>query len=53
MRQLVVEYDATGAGPEAVRSALGRESRVAVLVQAHSYLVARYGFDGFRIGHVK
>jgi len=53
MRQLVVEYDATAPGQEAVRSALGRNPVLSVLVQAYSYLVARYGFDGFRIDTVK
>jgi glycosidase len=53
MRQLVVEYDATAPGQEAVRSALGRNPVLSVLVQSHSYLVARYGFDGFRIDTVK
>jgi hypothetical protein len=53
MRQLVVEHDATAPGQEAVRSALGRNPVLSVLVQSHSYLVARYGFDGFRIDTVK
>jgi glycosidase len=53
MRQLVVEYDATVPGQEAVRRALGRNPVLSVLVQAYSYLVARYGFDGFRIDTVK
>ena len=53
MRQLVVEYDATAPGQEQVREALGRHPVLSVMVQAHSYLIARYGFDGFRIDTVK
>ncbi len=53
MRQLVVEYDAAVAGQEAVRRALGRHPVLSALVGAYSYLLARYGFDGFRIDTVK
>jgi glycosidase len=53
MRQLVVEYDASVPGQESVRQALGRHPVLSVLVQAYSYLIARYGFDGFRIDTVK
>ncbi|MBK8475794.1 MAG: alpha-amylase [Opitutaceae bacterium] len=53
MRQLVVEYDATVPGQEELRRALGRNPVLSVLVRAHAYLIARYGFDGFRIDTVK
>jgi len=53
MRQLVVEYDATVTGQEAIRRTLGKNPVLTVLVQAYSYLIARYGFDGFRIDTVK
>ncbi len=53
MRQLVVEYDASVPGQEAMRQALGRNPVLSALVQAHAYLIARYGVDGFRIDTVK
>jgi len=53
MRQLVVEYDAAVAGQEAVRQSVGRNPVLSILIQAYSYLIARYGFDGFRIDTVK
>jgi glycosidase len=53
MRQMVVEYDASVPGQEAVRAVLGKTPVLSVLVRAYSYLIARYGFDGFRIDTVK
>jgi glycosidase len=53
MRQLVVEYDATVPGQEALRDRYGVTPVLAVLIRAHQYLVARYDFDGFRIDTVK
>jgi glycosidase len=53
MRQLVVEYDATVQGQEALRDRYGVSPVLNILVRAHEYLVARYDFDGFRIDTVK
>jgi len=53
MRQLVVEYDATVPGEEAIRARLGAAPVLNLLIRAHAYLVARYDFDGFRIDTVK
>jgi len=53
MRQMVVEYDASVPGQEAIRAALGKNPVLSVLVRAYSYLIARYSFDGFRIDTVK
>ncbi|HLP14686.1 MAG TPA: alpha-amylase family glycosyl hydrolase [Bacteroidota bacterium] len=53
MRQMVVEYDATVPGQEAVRRAFGKNPVLSLLIQAYSYVIARYDFDGFRIDTVK
>ena len=53
MRQLVVEYDATTPGQEALRARYGISPVLSILIRAHQYLMARYDFDGFRIDTVK
>jgi len=53
LRQLVVEYDASVAGQEALRRKFGKNPVLSILVHSYSYLIARYGFDGFRIDTVK
>ena len=53
MRQLVVEYDATKPGQEALRARYGVTPVLSILIRAHQYLMARYDFDGFRIDTVK
>lgn len=53
MRQLVVEYDATVPGQEALRAALGPNPVLSILIRAYSHLVARFELDGFRIDTVK
>jgi glycosidase len=53
MRQLVVEYDATVTGQEALRARYGISPVLAILIRAHQYLIARYDFDGFRLDTVK
>ena len=53
MRQLVVEYDATTPGQEALRARYGITPVLSILIRAHQYLMARYDFDGFRIDTVK
>lgn len=53
MRQLIVEYDATVAGQEAIRREFGPLPVLSILVQSYAYLVAKFDFDGFRIDTVK
>ncbi len=53
MRQLVVEYDATVAGQEALRERYGISPVLGILIRAHHYLIAKYDLDGFRIDTVK
>jgi glycosidase len=53
MRQLVVEYDASVPGQEAVRGRYGVRPVLGILIRAHHYLLARYDFDGFRLDTVK
>jgi glycosidase len=53
MRQLVVEYDAAAAGDQDLLARHGRFPVLDILVKAHTYLIARYDFDGFRIDTVK
>lgn len=53
MRQLVVEYDATAPGQEALRAAHGVRPVLGMLIRAHQWLVARFDLDGFRIDTVK
>lgn len=53
MRQLVVEYDATQPGQEALRARYGIAPVLSILIRAHQYLLARYDFDGFRVDTVK
>jgi glycosidase len=53
MRQLVVEYDATAPGQEALRAARGPRPVLDLLIRAHQWLVARFDVDGFRIDTVK
>lgn len=53
MRQLVVEYDATAPGQEALRARYGIAPVLSILIRAHQYLMACYDFDGFRIDTVK
>ncbi len=53
LRQLLVEYDATLPGQEQLRNSLGKNPVLTALIQAYAYLIARYGFDGFRIDTVK
>lgn len=53
MRQLVVEYDATARGQEALRARYGIRPVLSILIRAYTYLVARYDIDGFRIDTVK
>ena len=53
MRQIVVEYDASVAGQEALRAQYGIRPVLSILIRAYSYLVARYDIDGYRIDTVK
>ncbi|MGD9616441.1 MAG: alpha-amylase family glycosyl hydrolase [Alphaproteobacteria bacterium] len=53
MRQLVVEYDATVPGQEALRAEYGPHPVLNILIRAHQYLIARFDIDGFRIDTVK
>lgn len=53
MRQLVVEYDASVPGQEALRSRYGISPVLAILIRAYSYLMARYDLDGYRLDTVK
>ena len=53
MRQLVVEYDASTPGQEALRARYGITPVLSILIRAHQYSMARYDFDGFRIDTVK
>lgn len=53
MRQLVVEYDARGAGQETLRARYGAFPVLSVLIRAYAFLMARYDFDGYRIDTVK
>jgi glycosidase len=53
MRQLVVEYDATGPGQEALRDKYGVSPVLNILIRSYAYLMARYDFDGYRIDTVK
>jgi glycosidase len=50
MRQLCVEYEATGDDP---RLAVGRFPTLTALLRIYEYWVARYDIDGFRIDTVK
>ncbi len=53
MRQMVVEYDATVPGQEAIREKLGQHPVLNALIRCYSYLIARFDFDGFRMDTVK
>jgi glycosidase len=53
MRQLVVEYDASVAGQEELRTRYGISPVLSILIRAHQYLIAKYDVDGFRIDTVK
>ena len=53
MRQLVVEYDASVPGQEALRARYGISPVLGILIRAHSYLMARYDLDGYRLDTVK
>ncbi len=53
MRQMVVEYDASQPGQEALRARYGVSPVLNILIQSHAYLIARYDLDGFRIDTVK
>jgi glycosidase len=52
-RQLVVEFDATVSGQEAVRAIYGPRPVLNILIQAYQYLIAKFDFDGFRIDTAK
>jgi glycosidase len=52
-RQLVVEYDATTGGQEAVRARYGARPVLNILILAYQYLIAKFDFDGFRIDTAK
>jgi len=53
MRQLVVEYDASAPGQEALRARYGISPVLGILIRAYSYLMARYDLDGYRLDTVK
>ncbi|HEY0796592.1 MAG TPA: alpha-amylase family glycosyl hydrolase [Acidisarcina sp.] len=53
LRQLVVEYDASVAGQEDLRSQFGIAPVLSILIRAYQYLIAKYDIDGFRIDTVK
>jgi glycosidase len=53
MRQLVVEYDASVPGQEGLRARYGISPVLGILIRAHSYLMARYDLDGYRLDTVK
>ena len=53
MRQMALEYDASGPGQEAIRSEYGAFPVLDILIRCYAYLMARYDFDGFRIDTVK
>ncbi len=53
MRQLVVEYDASGFDQAGLRARYGVRPVLSVLIRAYHYLVARYDIDGFRLDTVK
>lgn len=53
MRQLVVEYDASGAAQRRLREGLGLRPVLAVLIRSYAYLMARFDFDGYRLDTVK
>jgi glycosidase len=53
MRQMVVEYDATTPGQEALRDQYGVAPVLSILVRAYQYLMAKYDIDGYRIDTVK
>jgi glycosidase len=53
LRQLVVEYDASVAGQEALRSEYGVAPVLSILIRSYQYLMAKYDIDGYRIDTVK
>jgi glycosidase len=53
MRQLVVEYDASGPDQATFRARYGARPVLSILIRAYHYLVARYDLDGFRLDTVK
>jgi glycosidase len=53
MRQLVVEYDASGSDQAAFRARYGVRPVLSILIRAYHYLVARHDLDGFRLDTVK
>ena len=53
MRQLVVEYEASGPEQQALRQKYGSHPVLDILIQCHVYLIAKFDFDGFRIDTVK
>lgn len=53
MRQLVVEYDASAPGQEAIRASYGAAPVLDTLIRSYAYLMARYDLDGYRIDTVK
>jgi glycosidase len=53
MRQMIAEYNAGNPGQESLRAKYGLWPVLAILIRAHSYLMARYDFDGYRIDTVK
>ncbi len=53
MRQLVVEYDASVPGQEALRAQYGVSPVLGILIRGYQYLMAKYDIDGYRIDTVK
>jgi len=53
LRQLVMEYAATAANQQDLRTKYGEYPVLSILILAYWYLIARFDIDGFRIDTVK
>ncbi|HEV2481563.1 MAG TPA: alpha-amylase family glycosyl hydrolase [Puia sp.] len=53
LRQLVMEYAATAANQQTLRTQYGEYPLLTILIMAYWYLIARFDIDAFRIDTVK
>jgi len=53
LRQMVMEYAATAANQQSLRTQYGKYPVLTILIMAYWYLIARFDIDAFRIDTVK